>query len=1238
MAYRVPVYVFLYFFYSCFIKFALAQPVGQCPLPALGPACETQSAPWITPVAGNPINLINGNKYLQHADSYPLPAAPLLFITRHYNSLSPHTSILGLGWTLHWDIRLYPERQMLQLGDGRTQPFKAHHLSLLSDHPDGQYYALQLSDRTQLRFNRQGYLTAWVEQDKGTLLVHRYAPQHSHLAHHIKALQVNEQQLVFHYRTAPFDHVPLLHAITGPFGKIFYQYELLTKAQVARLTQVYYPDGRQLIYHYEQEQFPQALTGISLQLSPSEPQHRIRYWWYDSWGRAFFSAHSEGREWIRIEFEPAQDSLMGRPIPTHLYRHVYSARGHSEFEFHPHQQRWQLRASRGVPCPGCPPVPLAYEEHESGQQLHWDTASWYHHPDGTRQLHLRNTPWPDLQLLFNPSGELRAWDSTLTGRTEWHLHPDQRQLTLHYANEDKAHLYWDEHQQPQRVEFIAGPRADALGSQAEPPIAIEFFGLGSSKQQLTHPHETQWWQQSAQRIRHQSVRRHLSTNQGSIDWHYEEHFDYDEQGRLSRHHLFEGGTITYDYDDSGHLRSLLWHPREGAAIPIISRQGSGLWRHHNHVYRFQDAHALAKQRIFFTAQELLSLSLQQDLSKHQQAHWQWHANPESDGEHSFAQVLLYDHRKRLVGAQQTLPFQSSSDPIFWAWDELGQNIAHSQYAQPMRTVRDSSGLIRTMTKGYLTRPRQLSYNSQRRLAAVYEDTDPIAHYQHNAFGYRIYAHYPKRKRHHFYIFHQQRLVAEWSGDDTALAALTNSSRPHPIQRRYVYLGDEIVAFIDYEGAQPMLYAVHSNEIGAPILITDSQQNIVWQAQYHPLGHATIGLQHISFQLRLPGQYEDPVTGWHDNLLRTYDPKMGHYLEPDPLGPMPGQQPLGYAAQQPWRFIDPLGLLLFAFDGTRYDARLASTIWQMSQAYEGSNAYYQPGPGNPSYLDWDALTAWNAHQILHTQWQHLLNELLWLEPGQQLAINVIGFSRGAALARHFANQIIDATQGHWFFFEDDFGKQYQGCIAPHFMGLFDTVAQFGILGSQNQRYDLSIAPEWAWVAHAVALNEYRQLYPLYDLPTGERRVQAGFIGNHGTMGGGQSYTDTETPQGDLHKVPLAWMLWQASALELSFSIETPERIEAPVLHDARPALLRRLSTDRHVQDEQSSAPQWLHPDIGQPVRQEVETFIERYHDWQQRRTHDVGTVRLSDYYQWLDKHYGWQPGILDRHPAAQGKEQ
>ena len=68
----------------------------------------------------------------------------------------------------------------------------------------------------------------------------------------------------------------------------------------------------------------------------------------------------------------------------------------------------------------------------------------------------------------------------------------------------------------------------------------------------------------------------------------------------------------------------------------------------------------------------------------------------------------------------------------------------------------------------------------------------------------------------------------------------------------------------------------------------------------------------STPLRFPGQYADPETGLHYNQHRYYDPEVGAYLTPDPLGLAAAPNPHAYV-MNPQVLADPLGL-------APYDAR------------------------------------------------------------------------------------------------------------------------------------------------------------------------------------------------------------------------------------------------------------------------------------------------------------------------------
>ena len=59
-------------------------------------------------------------------------------------------------------------------------------------------------------------------------------------------------------------------------------------------------------------------------------------------------------------------------------------------------------------------------------------------------------------------------------------------------------------------------------------------------------------------------------------------------------------------------------------------------------------------------------------------------------------------------------------------------------------------------------------------------------------------------------------------------------------------------------------------------------------------------------LRLPGQYFDSETGLHYNWHRYYEPKLGRYLTPDPIGLDGGLNLYAYVGGNPVNAVDPPG--------------------------------------------------------------------------------------------------------------------------------------------------------------------------------------------------------------------------------------------------------------------------------------------------------------------------------------------
>jgi RHS repeat-associated protein len=109
------------------------------------------------------------------------------------------------------------------------------------------------------------------------------------------------------------------------------------------------------------------------------------------------------------------------------------------------------------------------------------------------------------------------------------------------------------------------------------------------------------------------------------------------------------------------------------------------------------------------------------------------------------------------------------------------------------------------------------------------------------------------------------------------------------------------------------YAIVTDLIGTPTELVDEAGTIAGHARTTLWGTTT--WTDTATPLRFPGQYADPETGLHHNYFRHYDPETARYLSPDPLGLIPGPNPVSYV-QNPHASIDPLGLTPCAPKGER----------------------------------------------------------------------------------------------------------------------------------------------------------------------------------------------------------------------------------------------------------------------------------------------------------------------------------
>jgi RHS repeat-associated protein len=565
--------------------------------------------------------------------------------------------------------------------------------------------------------------------------------------------------------------------------------------------------------------------------------------------------------------------------------------------------------------------------------------------------------------------------------------------------------------------------------------------------------------------------------------------------------------------------------------------------------------------------------------------------------------------------------------------------------------------------------REYVWDALGKLIAVRQENRNLATYRYNN-GERIGKTANGRSTH--YLYEGRQLAAE----------LNDQGR---ITRQYVYLADQPIAVIDtpagsrpgneessplaqiavdfgtvwqaWFGTGDAIAYLHNNHLGATELVTDTEGKPVWQAEYSAFGKIVqisassqftgkTGSQASKFtlNLRLPGQYQDDETGLYYNDRRYYDPSRGQYLTPDPLGLRGGINTYAYVKGNPLKYIDPSGLILFAFDGTGNDESNSATLSNVVRFRElyidSPEKFYITGAGtkdpatgieNPLYKGGnpgDVIESFTGKERIAAMIKYLNNYADSVDDQTAFDIDITGFSRGSAQARDFANQIVGNYKNGWYSYavKNTDGADIAKCqkVNFRFMGLFDTV-----LSKHAGSYQLRIPDAFQYVAQAVALNEYRG--GLVNFPSesilgvpasnDRTRIERGFLGSHSDIGGG-------FPDQDLAKVALVWMVDQAKAAGVKMddrpSLHTI--IANPVLHDKSANLLfgaadggpTASSEDRDVRYADGTVVKQRKATTGLMTYADTAPFI-TYKPNPNRFDNISGTVDAKAYIQWLNDH-------------------
>ena len=232
------------------------------------------------------------------------------------------------------------------------------------------------------------------------------------------------------------------------------------------------------------------------------------------------------------------------------------------------------------------------------------------------------------------------------------------------------------------------------------------------------------------------------------------------------------------------------------------------------------------------------------------------------------------------------------------------------------------------------------------------------------------------------------------------------------------------------------------------------------------------------------------------------------------------------------------MALYAFDGTWQEDEVSSTlnktdtnVVRFHDAYQGKKAYMEGIGVRKGFLGKviGGLTGAGGRSRIREALEKLEQHI---QEGDRI-VDIVGFSRGASLALHFANKV---------------ERRYPD-VEIRFLGLWDTVASFGIPGNRiNLGWNLTLADGVEHCYHMMALDERRKTFPLTRVRgsqktviRGDRLQEVWFRGVHSDIG---SWINPP-----LNNISLYWLFKRAIADGLPIDGQKVEASRALIQADA-----------------------------------------------------------------------------------------
>lgn len=1173
-------------------------PVSSCEVAQTGNPCQGNSTqPNLDLSVGNPVNLATGKKF-QQEDDLPLRPSGIEFV-RFYNSIpiegTAGDGILGPKWRHSFSRRLSVSpltdkpvtadtvyQASITTDDGAVirfnsfksgQPAQALDASqgTLTHDAHGNWEWKTPYGKTD-RFDKHGYLTSVEEPGMPVVTIHyqtenpdasSQTAEETRLIDKITSAEGEELQL--HYQNLA-GHQRLTR-VSSPVGNYYYEYDTDASqskaspssgtddfggALLPRLTTVRKPNDWTMTYGYQSDNRSRGqylLSDIFYQApGEKEPLHTNHWHYIFADGKPLADQsvmyNQDPSKTVHLEFQylktPQHDGDSGITVVKQPDDRT------TQFQYLQLNQRLVLQGVSGDPCPACPRPGLEADYNSKGQLVRLNDT----HFGQTRQGQIGFVSIPmkgwggRLTVRYDEQGRPIDVHTPVTGHSFQSY--NNRGLISRKTNAigNTRAFQYDDNGLITRVQTgpLAGP----------PDMVVDFKKIGPNHIQLIDPQETQdFYKEENSNGYVQQVKRKWSDGEELV---IKDRYTPDYKHRTLVHELPEGGKLSYKYGVDGKVSQITWIDRKNKEQTVYTRDSDNKQTFGNGIERTIQKNIygqLAQTLITLTndaGENLVTESKVTESGKVIAQQIQL-----ANSEDFLTRRIQYDKKNNKIVYRGIAPQPISEYMGTHKWQDNGQNLLTTFESEMPASNDDLEHTDKPNEAGYYSQLDifGLNYDSSSTLRSISVGGKIQGSYSYNGLGFRTSKVTASGETQFFYHDHQLQAEAFWN---------RKTGKPL-ITRRYIYDGLTPVGVIIYDKhPEGTLYFVHSDAIGQPYMITNQHRETQWLAWSFLFGSRYGAIDKIGgFHLTLPGQYFDMETGFVQNIYRYMDPFTGSYLEPDPLGPSEQTEAYAYADHEPQRYVDPRGLLLFAFDGTSNTPEVTTNPFKFSQLYDDGPTYYIPGPGTaavaqlpmgvnsilndhesinewryiPTPLDMamkklteaplgiyrndstapskvapqslDLLEANHTPYILNRQWFHLIQQVISNgapDPSKKLNIDVTGFSRGAALSLIFGQRIAKYTDNGLFSYQPDWlhDKPIQTCINLRFMGVFDTVPQLGPLGSHNKFYDYQVDPAWKTVVHAVALNESRSYMPVTSLDQYSNVSERGFLGVHSDIGG------------------------------------------------------------------------------------------------------------------------------------------